>query len=746
MSAGQGNIGNLTVNIEAKLNEFSKGLSKGRSQMKSFERGTNSRLKKIDRQFTKTGQKVDKFGGVMRRAFALGTSAVGVNRLGGALNDTMRRSIRFEQQMKLVTGTVAGARSEFKYVNDLAEEMGLSITALIPAYGKFSVAAQLAGMSAGETKNIFKSVSEAATVNKLSMQEQELVFLALEQMINKGVVSMEEMRRQLGDKLVGAFQQGAAAMGVTTAEFDKMVSSGEVFSKDFLPKLARQLHKTYGVAAVEASKSSIASINRMNNAFERLRLKIVNSGYDRLIASISDSSAETANSLESHIDVMLASLQYFGSKGAEAINTVTEAFKELETILNGLDTGIKWDFSLSGAALATFDAFVLGLQQVAAVAFEVYGSMADLIGMEEEAAKAFEHAGNLMSGQISILEEYEKQIKKVTEAKKADGKIGFSKSPGNFITEHEGIKPQSLTNNLGGWNEKLNADLLSSKESVERWWEEVDRLTQTAIDLKVEFDHEGNFEKAVTELQYFRDEAMITTEVFDRAMASLAESVGGSLAEVEDELTDVEKAMEKLKNAGTTIFDNFGDGMVSNMQRGMSAFDAFKNSAIAALFDIQREMIKVLVFEPMKNALISGIGNLFSAGMGGSSVGSSFGSGYSGTIFDPVNTGYEFATGGSFTVGGSGGPDSQNFGPVNLSPGEIVDIRRPGDRSQGKVNVIIHNNSGKPATAKKKQNGNGGFDIEVLIGETVAKNIRDNGNVSQAMQEQHSISRSLVER
>jgi len=38
-----------------------------------------------------------------------------------------------------------------------------------------------------------------------------------------------------------------------------------------------------------------------------------------------------------------------------------------------------------------------------------------------------------------------------------------------------------------------------------------------------------------------------------------------------------------------------------------------------------------------------------------------------------------FAMGGSFTVGGSGGTDSQAFGPMALTPGEIVNVRRPGD-------------------------------------------------------------------
>ena len=39
---------------------------------------------------------------------------------------------------------------------------------------------------------------------------------------------------------------------------------------------------------------------------------------------------------------------------------------------------------------------------------------------------------------------------------------------------------------------------------------------------------------------------------------------------------------------------------------------------------------------------------------------------------------YGFATGGSFTVGGSGPPDSQVF-PLHLSPGEMVNVSRPGE-------------------------------------------------------------------
>ena len=60
-----------------------------------------------------------------------------------------------------------------------------------------------------------------------------------------------------------------------------------------------------------------------------------------------------------------------------------------------------------------------------------------------------------------------------------------------------------------------------------------------------------------------------------------------------------------------------------------------------------------------------------------------YGAGLSATEFAQIhwdrggmNEGRGFATGGSFTVGGTGGPDSQAFN-LRLSPGEMVNVRRP---------------------------------------------------------------------
>lgn len=49
-----------------------------------------------------------------------------------------------------------------------------------------------------DTKQIFDSVSKASSVLGLKTHELEGVYLALEQMLSKGKVTTEELRRQLG--------------------------------------------------------------------------------------------------------------------------------------------------------------------------------------------------------------------------------------------------------------------------------------------------------------------------------------------------------------------------------------------------------------------------------------------------------------------------------------------------------------------------------------------------------------------
>jgi tape measure domain-containing protein len=66
---------------------------------------------------------------------------------------------------------------------------------------------------------------------------------AFTQMASKGRVQAEELRGQLGDRLPGAEQMFADALGVNTQQLDKLMKNGKLLSKDVLPRVSAQMKK-----------------------------------------------------------------------------------------------------------------------------------------------------------------------------------------------------------------------------------------------------------------------------------------------------------------------------------------------------------------------------------------------------------------------------------------------------------------------------------------------------------------------
>lgn len=113
-----------------------------------------------------------------------------------------------------------------------------------------------------QQNKIIESVMEAGSAMQLSGEAQKGVLLAVSQMASKGVVAAEELRGQVGERLPGAFKIAADAMGMSEQKFNSYLNKGKIVADDFLPKFADQLHKTFGVAAVQNTDKANSWINR----------------------------------------------------------------------------------------------------------------------------------------------------------------------------------------------------------------------------------------------------------------------------------------------------------------------------------------------------------------------------------------------------------------------------------------------------------------------------------------------------
>lgn len=173
--------------------------------------------------------------------------------------NTIRRSLEFA-----AGGAKAGAQ-EFAFLSAEAKRLGFDLQSSAQGFAMLSAAAKGTALEGKGARDIFSSVSEAALTMGLSSDQTSGALMAIQQMISKGTVQSEELRGQLGERLPGAFQIAARAMGVTTGKLGDMLKAGEVMSDEFLPKFAAELHKTFGSSATKAAEEGRAAIGRFNN-------------------------------------------------------------------------------------------------------------------------------------------------------------------------------------------------------------------------------------------------------------------------------------------------------------------------------------------------------------------------------------------------------------------------------------------------------------------------------------------------
>lgn len=199
--------------------------------------------------------------------------------------------------MAALTGGQTQGERTFATLISLSNRLGIDTLQTTAAFRNFAGAIRGTVLEGDRGQRVFEAVTMASRAMGASSQQTHSALLALEQMISKGTVSMEELRRQLGNALPGAFQIAARAMGVTTQELEKMIRTGTVEAIPFVEKLAEQLRMELGGAADAASQSTTAAFTRLGNELTLLKDNIASSGLLTLLQSLADTAANLLASL-----------------------------------------------------------------------------------------------------------------------------------------------------------------------------------------------------------------------------------------------------------------------------------------------------------------------------------------------------------------------------------------------------------------------------------------------------------------
>ena len=345
------------------------------------------------------------------KAHAVGVLAFGAAAAmaGKQVLDASLQMDRLNKAYATITGSSSAAQNQLDYMYDVTQRLGLQFQGTAEAAKGFFAAGKDSALK-DHLNGIFESVSMAGSALALSKDQMDGVFLALGQMISKGKVQAEELRGQLGERLPGAFDMAAKAMGVTTAKLDDMLKKGQVTAEEMLPKLAKVLHDDFAVAAAEASQGLQGQLNRLSTEWTRFQASLLNG----------DAAAKVMKQLASGMKVL-------ADHGAEIASIVGKGI-QWAVWTAGVYAAIK-ALSGLGAAVTAAKAALVAFN-VSSVAAAV-GSLSGLLGPAGLAAAAgaaivaftslsssTQSADDIFRKHQATIDDYKEKMGKATDAVK----------------------------------------------------------------------------------------------------------------------------------------------------------------------------------------------------------------------------------------------------------------------------------------------------------------------------------------
>ena len=272
------------LNVTIRVNKKTGDLNVVKTEIGDVTKSTLNASKGFDDLYTSISR-VAKIGGTL---YLLKQN---IDMLKGGLDLANEVDI-LNTKLETATGGTYEFGSAISYLRTEADTYRQNLKVLESSYASYTASARETNLSLTDQRDIFSGIVTASAALKLSSDQTEGALRAVEQMLSKGNVQAEELRGQLGERLPGAFNLAAKAMGVSTDELNDMLDRGEVLAEDLLPKLADVLEDRFSEAAIKAARGIQGSYNIISNSMldmqETLLNALENSGVTEWIADTTD--------------------------------------------------------------------------------------------------------------------------------------------------------------------------------------------------------------------------------------------------------------------------------------------------------------------------------------------------------------------------------------------------------------------------------------------------------------------------
>lgn len=331
----------------------------------------------LDRVAT-SARRVESGAGSARGAVGLlatALSVVGVRQATQEFQDAAFAQFGFESALTATTGGARQARSELAYIEEQAATLGLVVQDSVAGFVALSGATKGTVLQGQATRDIWSGLITAGVALNRSNEQLKRGQEALVQIASKGIVSQEEIRQQLSEAIPGATQIAARALGMTTAEFNKMVGAGKLASDDFLPKFAAQLRREFGPTLEQALNSPLGRARRELAEFTNATFKAKQAAGRGFLTEMTVGLRELNRELSSPEGLRTAA-----NLGEALGEGFTAAAKGAIFLADNIDNIVMAAQLLAGGALIRWLAVSAAEARTAAVAYALKGASARAAG------------------------------------------------------------------------------------------------------------------------------------------------------------------------------------------------------------------------------------------------------------------------------------------------------------------------------------------------------------------------------
>jgi lambda family phage tail tape measure protein len=327
------NLGELVLDLSLNGSQFTVGLRQATGALGQFVLGAQG----ANRAVNSTHSSFSAFGrllrdtvltlALVRDAFrTVADATVGWQKAIIDVNADMQRSIQLMKSFSKETDPVKATAQAMADVNMLltkASNAPFSLKAITDSFVKLRVS----GIEPIEQG--FNALIDSVAQFGGNDEALKRASVAIQQMAGKGVVSMEELRQQLGEAVPTAIQQMANGLGVTYSKLVKEISQGKVKSEPAIIAMFREMELASSGAADRMMNTWNGAVAQLSTEFTKLMLTVggFQEGYGEgtYMHGVTSGIRELTNILKDPSTI--ASAKAFGAGLTEVMNSAIDGLK-----------------------------------------------------------------------------------------------------------------------------------------------------------------------------------------------------------------------------------------------------------------------------------------------------------------------------------------------------------------------------------------------------------------------------------